>query len=218
MIYLFLKRLFDLVISGVFIILLLPIMLPLILILKFTGEGEIFFRQSRIGHKNREITVLKFATMLKNSPSTGTITAENDSRILPLGKLLRKTKINELPQLINVFTGSMSIVGPRPLTEEAFNLYPDDLLPFVYESKVGITGIGSIVFRNEEVILANSNKPIQECYRDDIMPYKGALEIWYLENRSFLTDIKIIILTVVSIIKPSSQLHNYWFKGIPKQL
>ena len=153
--------------------------------------------------------------MLKDSPSSGTITVENDTRILPLGRFLRKTKINELPQLLNVLTGEMSIVGPRPLTKEAFNLYPEELKPLVYQSKVGITGVGSIIFRNEEQILANSGKEVRQCYEEDIMPVKGALEVWYNQNISFMTDAKIIILTAITIIKSDNALHVRWFKDMP---
>lgn len=213
--YLAVKRIIDITIAGVALLMLSPLLVPIAVILRFTGEGEIFFRQKRIGYKNREFYVWKFATMLKNSPSTGTITSKHDPRILPIGRFLRDTKINELPQLINVLTGDMSIVGPRPLTQEAFDLYPDELKPLVYNTKAGVTGIGSVVFRNEEQILANSGKAVRDCYREDIMPIKGALEVWYQQNISLLTDIKIIFLTAIAIVKPDNKLHLKWFKNLP---
>lgn len=215
--YLIVKRMMDIFLAGIALLALSPLLVPIAIILRLTGEGEIFFRQKRIGHKNKEFFVWKFATMLKDSPSTGTITAGNDPRILPVGKFLRDTKINELPQLINVLKGDMSIVGPRPLTSEAFGLYPDELKSVVYEAKVGVTGIGSIVFRNEEQILADSEKGVRQCYKEDIMPVKGALELWYQQNISLLTDIKIILLTVIAIVTPNNALHTKWFSDLPPE-
>lgn len=215
--YLIVKRMMDICIAGIVLLLLSPLLIPIAIILRLTGEGEVFFKQTRIGFKNKEFLVWKFVTMRKDSPSAGTITAKNDPRILPVGKFLRDTKINELPQLINVLAGDMSIVGPRPLTREAFELYPDDLKPLVYESKAGVTGMGSVVFRNEEEILANSGKEVRDCYREDIMPVKGALEVWYKQNISFLTDIKIILLTAIAIIKPGNTLHTKWLKDLPTE-
>src|SRR6185295_17876322 len=117
----------------------------------------------------------------KNSPNigTGTITLKNDPRVLPLGKFLRKTKINELPQLINVLKGDMSIVGPRPQTEQSFSFFPERDRGKIFLAKPGLTGIGSVVFRDEEEIMARSGKPYDRCFREDIQPYKLALELWY---------------------------------------
>lgn len=213
--YRFVKRLMDILLAAMALLLLSPLLIPIIIILRCTGEGEIFFKQKRLGYKNKEFHVWKFATMLKASPSTGTITAKNDPRILPLGRFLRTTKINELPQLINILTGDLSIVGPRPLTVEAFSLYPEHLKPFIYQAKPGLTGIGSVVFRNEEEILAGSGKEVRQCYKEDIMPLKGALEMWYQKNRSLLTDLKIILLTAIAIARPGNSLHKKWFKDIP---
>ena len=215
--YLIVKRMMDIYLAGIALLILLPLLIPVMIILRFTGEGEIFFKQKRIGHKNKEFFVWKFATMLKDSPATGTITAKHDPRILPVGKFLRNTKINELPQLINVLTGDMSIVGPRPLTAEAFDLYPEEIKPLAYRAKVGVTGMGSVVFRNEEQILATSDKEVWQCYKEDIMPVKGALEIWYQQNISFLTDIKIILLTAIAIAKPDNRLHTKWFDNLPDE-
>ena len=204
----------DLCIAGLALLLLSPLLIPIMIILRFTGEGEVFFLQKRIGYHNQEYSIWKFVTMRRDSPNSGTITAKDDPRILPFGKFLRDTKINELPQLINVMKGEMSIVGPRPLTEEAFNLYPEELKPLIYQTKAGATGIGSVVFRNEEQILAESEKPYLECYAEDIMPIKGALEVWYAQNISLLTDVKIIILTAIAIAVPDNDLHTKWFKDL----
>ena len=110
------QRLFDIIFSGIALVLLSPLLLPLMFILRVTGEGEIFFPQSRVGRGGKHFKLYKFATMLKDSPNmgTGTVTVKNDPRILPIGGFLRKTKVNELPQLINIFNGDMSVIGPRP--------------------------------------------------------------------------------------------------------
>ena len=111
------ERFFDVFLSSIALIFLSPLLLPIIIILKLTGEGEVFFMQERIGRNGRLFKLIKFATMLKNSPNlgTGTVTMKHDPRILPVGKFLRKTKINELPQLLNILLGDMSVVGPRLL-------------------------------------------------------------------------------------------------------
>lgn len=209
------KRIVDVILATLALIILFPFLIPIIVILRFTGESLVFFRQMRFGYKNKLFYILKFVTMLKDSPSTGTITASKDLRILPFGRFLRNTKINELPQLINVVVGDMSIVGPRPLTNEAFGLYPDDLKPLIYQSHPGITGLGSVVFRHEETILAKSNKPRNQCYKEDILPIKGALEVWYADNKNLWVDIKIVTLTVLALFSSDNKLCFKWFKNLP---
>lgn len=187
-------------------------------ILKFTGEGEIFFLQERIGKNRKPFKIIKFATMLKDSPNMaqGDITSGDDPRILPLGHFLRKTKINELPQFINVLLGQMSLVGPRPTTPRLFALFSEEHQSILDQIPPGITGIGSIVFRDEETILQNSPKANDVCYREDIIPYKAELEKWYLANRSVLTDIKILFLTAWAIVFPRSDLHFKVFPDVPR--
>ena len=217
--YLILKRALDLVFSFIFILVLTPFLLPVILVLKFTGEGYVFYFQKRIGLKRKEFNIIKFATMLKNSPhiGSGDITLRNDPRLLPAGKFLRMTKINELPQLLNVFKGDMSLVGPRPLVAKTFNAYPENIQDCIYDSKPGITGIGSIVFRDEEKLISSSAEPPHDYYKANIAPYKGALELWYLSNKSFLVDIIILFLTGWVIIFPHSKLMYKIFKTLPKR-
>ena len=151
-------RFFDIVFCSLAIIIIAPILLPIMILLKFTGEGEIFYFQTRVG-VNKTFELIKFATMLKNSPNmgTGSITIKDDPRILPFGRFFRKTKINELPQIITVLLGDMSLVGPRPLTKENFNFYSYDVKKILKSTKPGLSGIGSIVFRNEEEILQGKN-------------------------------------------------------------
>lgn len=210
------KRLMDIFIAALALLLLLPILLPVVIILAFTGEKEIFYFQKRIGYLNKPFNIYKFATMLKNSPNIGTgeITLRNDPRVTPFGKFLRMSKINELPQIINVLKGDMSIVGPRPLMQVSFDLYSPQVQANIYKSRPGITGIGSVVFRDEEKIVSESEDP-QHTYRNIIYPYKGQLELWYLENASLLTDCKIIFLTAWSILFPQNKLVNTFFTNLP---
>jgi len=180
-------------------------------ILKFTGEGWIFFVQERVGARGSRFGLLKFATMLRDSPKSGTVTARNDPRILPVGRFLRATKINELPQILNVVKGDMAIVGPRPLTDEGFQYYPEDIKAVILPMRPGLTGMGTIIFRNEEKILFESKKEKMKCYAEDVIPLKGALEKWYFEHRSFWLDMKIIMATALAIVIPDSKFYLKWF-------
>lgn len=213
-----LKRLFDITSSFCALLVLSPLFIPVTLLLRFTGEREIFYIQRRLGKDGKTISIYKFATMVKNSESIGSgiYTSKNDERILPVGKFLRKTKINELPQIFNVLKGDMSVVGPRPLIERTFDLYSNETKRQILELKPGLTGIGSIIFRDEENILAKSNIPLEKFYKDHISPYKGELELWYKKNQSFLLDMKIIFLTIWIIIFPSNSIVNYFFNDLPK--
>ncbi len=217
--YKFLKRVIDLLVSSVALIILFPFMLPIILILVLTGEHYVFYKQERIGYKNKPFRIIKFATMLKNSPNigTGAITLRNDPRLLPLGKFLRMTKINELPQILNVLKGDMSIVGPRPLMEKSFVNYPAAIKERIYDSVPGITGIGSVIFRDEEAMVSSSTMQPHEYYQDVIMPYKGELEMWYNKHKSLKIDFLIIFLTGWSILFPQNKLQYKFFSSLPKR-
>lgn len=217
--YLPFKRLCDIIASVIIILLLSPLFIPIIIGLKLTGEGYIFYYQKRIGYRNRYFNIIKFATMLKNSPNIGTgiITLRNDPRVLPMGKFLRKTKINELPQVFNVLLGDMSIVGPRPLVDKTFNAYPEDIRNKIYNCKPGITGIGSVVFRDEEKLMSDTKQPPAEFYEKQIAPYKGELELWYQRHQGFGVDLMIIFLTVWVVIFPKSNLAHKVFKDLPKR-
>ena len=215
--YIFLKRITDLLIATIALILLSPLLIPSIIILLLTGEREVFYFQKRIGYKNKLFNIWKFATMLKNSPNIGTgeITLRNDSRVTTFGKILRMTKVNELPQIINVFKGDMSIVGPRPLMEVSFKQYPDEVQQKIYNSKPGITGIGSLIFRDEEKIV--SDAPDLRAMYKNIYLYKGKLELWYQAHASLYTDFMIIFLTAWSILFPQNNLTNRVFKNLPER-
>lgn len=215
--YRYIKRFFDIIFSLFVLILLLPLFIPIIIILLFTGEHEVFYQQDRVGYKNRIFGIWKFATMVKDSPNMGSkdLTMRNDPRVTPVGRFLRKSKINELPQMINILTGDMSFVGPRPLMKSGFDRYSEDMKAKVYNVKPGLTGIGSIVFRDEELIITQSNLSPEDCYRNVILPYKGALEVWYQQHQNFYTDFMLLFLTAWYIIFPNSKLVYKVFPSLP---
>ena len=197
----------------------LPLFFLISLILRYSGEGEIFFVQARIGKGKKIFGLLKFATMLKNSPNLpgGDITSGNDPRVLPFGKFLRKTKINELPQLWNILKGDISFVGPRPLTPNTFEFYSIDIQRNLISISPGLTGIGSIIFRDEESLFKLSQKNPERFYKEDIAPYKGTLETWFSDNLNIIVYFKIILLTVWVIIFPKSNLIYRVFPELPKK-
>lgn len=220
--YLFIKRAADIVSSGVALLLLSPLLIPIVIGLKLTGEGYIFYFQERVGLKNKHFDIYKFATMLKNSANLkgGLITTKGDPRITPMGGFLRKSKINELPQLLNIFFGHMSVVGPRPVMQKSFDQYPQDVQKVIYNVKPGLTGIGSIVFRDEEELITkvkDEGGDTWDYYRNVIYPHKGQLEKWYQSNQSFWVDLKIIFATAWVVLKPESDIVYKWFGDIPKR-
>ena len=205
-------RFFDIFFSFLAIIFLLPLFAPIVLVLRFTGEREIFYRQERVGRHGTHFALLKFATMLKNSPSIGAgeITIKNDSRVLPFGRFLRKTKINELPQLFNILTGHISVVGPRPMVPNTFLKYSSEAQSELKKVRPGLTGIGSIIFRDEEKFLEGKADP-RKFYDDHIIPYKNKLELWYVKNNSITTYFKIIFVTAWVIIFSKSKISEHYF-------
>ncbi|MBS1577048.1 MAG: sugar transferase [Bacteroidetes bacterium] len=217
--YSIVKRFFDIVFSLLALIILSPVLIPIIILLLITGEHEVFFRQDRVGYKNKIFRIWKFATMLKNSPNMGhgDVTVRNDPRITSVGRFLRMSKLNELPQIINILTGDMSFVGPRPLMKAGYDRYSQELKEKVYNVRPGLTGIGSIVFRDEELIITRSSLPPHECYAKEILPYKGALEMWYQAHQNFFTDLSILFLTGWHIIFHKSDLVNKLFPSLPKR-
>ena len=218
--YELIKRCIDIIISTTALLLLLPFFLIIAFILKFTAEGEVFYFQDRVGLNNKKFKIIKFATMLKNSlnMATGSITLTNDFRVTRFGKYLRMTKINELPQLINIFLGDITLVGPRPILEQDWKLYPDSIQYSIYNIKPGLTGIGSIIFRDEESIISSIKDEDPHAYYERIIaPYKGKLEIWYQNNRGLNVDIQLIFLTAWVILFPKSNIYKKWFKNLPKR-
>lgn len=210
------QRTLDLFLSCIALVLLLPLLLPIALILRFSGEGEVFFRQERIGKQGKPFRLLKFATMLKDSPiiGTGTVTTRNDPRVLPVGRILRKTKINELPQLVNILLGDMSVVGPRPQAGRCFLAFPVELREKIVAVKPGLSGVGSIVFRGEEDLLADAEDPLY-FYDSVIAPYKAQLETWYVDHSSIITYCLVIVTTAWVVVLPGSGAVWRVFPGAP---
>ena len=216
--YNFFKRFIDIVVSLFALIILLPIFISIIIVLGLSAEGEVFYFQERYGIYNSKFQIWKFATMLKDSMNigTGSITLENDFRVTTIGKFLRKTKINELPQLINILKGDISIVGPRPLVTKTFKAYSKEIQSKIYNVKPGLTGIGSIIFRDEESIISSiTDEDPHEFYKRVIAPYKGELEMWYQKKASIILDLKLIFLTAWIVLFPESKIYLNWFKDLP---
>lgn len=211
------QRFFDILFAGAAILLLSPLLIPIVIVLRFTGEGEIFFLQQRIGRGGKPFDLFKFATMLKNSPNmaTGTVTVKSDPRILPVGRFLRDTKINEIPQLLNVLFGDMSLIGPRPLTRQTFGAYSPETQHIVTKVRPGLSGIGSVIFRGEENILADANGSVA-FYNEVIAPYKGALERWYVEHHNLRTYFTLIFATLWVVLFPGSQLAWRLYRDLPE--
>ena len=210
-------RVFDLFISLLGLICLSPIFLPIALLLKLTGEGEVFYIQKRIGKGEQAFGLFKFATMLKNSPNMGAghITVKGDPRVLPVGAFLRKTKINELPQLLNILRGDMSFIGPRPLTEDAYAKYSTEVRAALSQMRPGLSGVGSIVFRDEESLIGDG-ADAQKIYAEHIAPYKGDVEVWFVKHRSVGLYCVLFFLTVWVVLVPRSRLIWRVLPSLPK--
>jgi lipopolysaccharide/colanic/teichoic acid biosynthesis glycosyltransferase len=205
------------VLSLIALAVFLPFGLIIVLVLRFTGEGEIFYIQKRIGKGGRHFGLLKFATMLKNSPSIGTgdITVKNDPRVLPVGHFLRKSKLNEVPQLINILVGDMSVVGPRPQTPKNFDYFPPEGKQAILSMRPGLTGIASIVFRDEESIAEHSGLSVEACYRRLIGPCKAKLEAWYKDRQNVVTYFLLIVITAWVVIRPQSEIYRRIWPSLP---
>jgi lipopolysaccharide/colanic/teichoic acid biosynthesis glycosyltransferase len=212
-------RIIDVLLSLLALLVLLPLFIPIVVILLLTGEHKVFYLQTRVGYKNKDFKIIKFATMLSNSANmgSGSLTLKNDPRVLPFGTFLRKTKINELPQILNIIIGDLSIVGPRPQMQVDFEKYSDEVQGKIYNVRPGLTGIGSIIFRDEEslISLAAENEDPHDFYKRVIAPYKGELEIWYHSHRSVFLDSQLIFMTAWAIVYPETKLYEKWFKDLP---
>lgn len=211
------KRIFDFCVALILLLILSPILLPVVIALCFSGENKVFYRQKRIGLNNEVFTITKFATMLEDSPNMegGSYTMTNDPRILPMGHFLRKSKINEIPQLLDILLGKMSFVGPRPQMVKVHAWYPEAYSVVFKSLRPGITGIGSIVFRDEESILLAA-EDYDYCYKNEIIPAKTKLELWYKENRSFSGDIALMLITAWVVVFTESQILHKVFNSLPE--
>ena len=210
-------RFFDLLFSFVLLILLFPLLLLVCLWNVLTGEHEIFYKQTRIGRNGEQFEIIKFATMLKNSSELGIggFTDFNDSRLLPLGSFMRKTKINELPQLVNILRGEMSLVGFRPLTKASFDRVLEIGGKTAYSKMPGITSPASIFLRNEEQMLMKVEDK-QKYYDDYILPFKASLDEWWSKNISVFNYFAILFLTALSLFLPINALPIKILKDLPK--
>tara|TARA_B110000003_G_scaffold203834_1_gene202528 strand:+ start:3045 stop:3701 length:657 start_codon:yes stop_codon:yes gene_type:complete len=214
-------RIIDILLATLTLFILLPLFIPVIIILFITGEHKVFYLQNRVGYKNKNFKIIKFVTMLANSPNmgSGSLTLKNDPRVLPFGSFLRKSKINELPQILNIIIGDLAIVGPRPQMQIDFEKYTEDIQQKIYNVRPGLTGIGSIVFRDEESLIseASESENPHDFYKRVIAPYKGKLEMWYQEKRSLILDCQLVFMTAWAIVKPETRLYEKWFKDLPKR-
>jgi lipopolysaccharide/colanic/teichoic acid biosynthesis glycosyltransferase len=193
------KKLFDLSFSFFGLLFLAPFFLLIAFWIKDDSKGDIFYRQNRVGLKGRVFRIHKFRTMYIDSEAQGYLTVGEDNRITKSGKFLRKYKIDELPQLIDVFLGKMSLVGPRPEVQEFLDMYPINVRNKVLSVKPGITDIASIKMIDESKILEKYTDS-KRAYIDIILPIKQKHYIDYVDNQCFLLDIKIIFLTLIKII------------------
>ena len=209
-------RLFDIFFAGLAIICLSPLLLLVVVTLLLTGERKVFYLQQRVGLGGKSFFLLKFATMLENSPNlgSGTITIRNDYRVLPVGRVLRKTKANELPQLINVLTGDMSLIGPRPLTRDNYDFYNSQTKEIIAQVRPGLSGIGSILLHDEESIISDKENP-REFYKINIAPFKGLLEKWYVHNNSLGLYFKLITATIFVVILKRTTFIYRLFPTLP---
>lgn len=195
------KRLFDIAISGLGLLLLFPILCIVALGVKLDSRGPVLFRQERVGRNGRVFHICKFRTMRSETSDRGSeLTVRDDPRITSIGKILRHYKLDELPQLINVLIGEMSLVGPRPEVPRYVETWEDNVKSILLSVRPGLTDLASIEFRNESALLEASENP-ERKYLDEIAPTKNRLAVCYVENRSFWLDVKIICRTVVAIFR-----------------
>ncbi|MFN7806984.1 MAG: sugar transferase [Planctomycetaceae bacterium] len=190
------KRLFDVVASGCGLLLLSPVFVLCALLVKFTSKGPVFFRQERMGRNGRPFQILKFRSMVQEAPKLGgALTAGHDPRVTKVGAVLRKLKLDELPQLINVLKGEMSFVGPRPEVRKYVEKYPQDYAELL-KVRPGITDIASLKYRHETEILGTYADP-ERAYVEVILPDKIALGKEYIQRSSLAFDLKLMIMTVL---------------------
>lgn len=208
----FFIRKIDIILSATSIIFLSPLFFIIILILKFTGEKKIFFKQARIGKNLEKFNIIKFATMKENSPFIGskTITIPNDPRVLPFGKFLRSSKLNELPQLINILNGEMSFIGYRPLVEKDMETYSQKDKIMITKQLPGLSGLSSLFFFNEESLFIDQDP--RSVYSKKIAPVKLKLDLWYSYNYSLTNYLKLIFITPIILISRNKNILKFFFQ------
>lgn len=200
MTYLIAKRIFDFTASCLGLLLLSPFILMICCWIKMDSKGPIFFRQRRVGKDGKEFMIHKFRSMTDNTENQGQLTIGNDQRITRSGHFIRKYKLDELAQLIDVIQGTMSLVGPRPEVPKYMNLYPESIKNKILSVKPGITDLAAIEMIDENIILAKYDDP-EKAYIDIIMPMKSEYYLKYVDSKSIILDIKIIFITIYKIVK-----------------
>lgn len=214
---LLLIRCFDFIFALAALLVLSPLLVLVALILRFSGEGEVLYHQVRIGKGGCEFHLHKFATMKKNSPAMGAgeLTLPHDPRVLPVGRFLRKTKLNELPQLWNIIVGDISLIGPRPQTRRYYECFRPEYRVWIDRIRPGLSGVGSILLRDEESLLARVHDPMAF---DDLVitPYKGEVEHWFAMNQSVALYFELILTTMLVVILPSAGLHQRLLRRVPE--
>lgn len=199
------KRLLDTSIAGLGLLLLLPLMGAIALLIKLDSPGSVFFAHERVGRYGRKFKVLKFRTMVQDAPKLGgAITAGHDPRITRVGRILRKTKLDELPQLWNVLKGEMSLVGPRPEVEKYVQLWEPNLREIVLSVRPGITGLTQIRYRHEERLLAQQADP-EKYYRETLLPLKLASDVDYVQRRCLVLDLYLLARTFLALFEQESR-------------
>lgn len=201
---LFLKKIFDRVFALILLIIFLPILIFISIWIKLDSEGEVFYKQKRITTYGREFKIFKFRTMVKDADKLGSaVTLQDDPRISRVGKKLRKLRIDELPQLINILLGDMSFVGTRPEVSKYVDKYEDKMFATLL-LPAGVTSTASIKYKDEDDVLAEYTKKgysVDEAYIEKVLPQKMKYNLEYIENFSFLNDLKIIISTIIGVLK-----------------
>lgn len=194
------KRTFDIIASSLGLIILSPLFFILAILIKLDSEGPVFFKQTRVGLKNKDFSLYKFRSMYVKTDESGFLTiGDRDPRITPIGYYIRKYKLDEFPQLLNVLKGDMSIVGPRPQVRKFVNFYTAEQMR-VLDIRPGITDLASIRYRNESQLLKNFKDP-EKYYTEVVMQDKLRINLQYLDNNNLLNDIALIFLTFKTIIK-----------------
>lgn len=213
--YPFFKRGADVVFAIIGILLSAPLLCLSIFILLLCGETAPIYTSYRSGKQGLLFRMYKLRTMKRSKPSKSPLTAYNDKRISVFGRFLRFSKIDELPQFFNILNGDLSFVGPRPMLPEVFQYYPKEIQKSLSSIRPGVTGIGSIVFRNEGSLFKNVKGSYEEFYKDQIAPVKGELELWYIQNKSFGIDFKILVFTVIAVLYGQVKSIERRFENLP---
>jgi len=212
------QRILDIVFSMFALFVLSPLLLVVIVTLKVTGN-RVFYKQQRVGLNGKIFDILKFTTMVENSENmgTGTITVKNDPRVLPIGRFLRKSKLNELPQLFNILKGDMSLIGPRPQDAVGFNAFNEEEQKIIVQVQPGLSGVGPIFFRDEDEIMEKAETEDKTFFYEKFMaPYKGEIEAWYVKNKSLGLYFKLIFMTLYVVARPNNKIdYSKLFKAFP---